>query len=175
MTKTEIINELKDKHSFKSNKHYSLQEIHKMEKKKGVLTVIDEEVVKEGWLGASKGLFQVLWERRFIDTNKLQWYSETGYRHQKDQKGNVKEEFQPYVLHNLMEKYTDFQQESTAMDALFHQIIQQKEASIYLLTSPKYHCEIEGEGIKYAWGIMKKSIEISHWMTRGQTIYLVSV
>ena len=27
---------------------------------------------------------------------------------------------------------------------------------VELLVSPKYHCELAGEGVKYAWGIGKK-------------------
>ena len=27
---------------------------------------------------------------------------------------------------------------------------------VELLTSPKYHCELAGEGVEYTWGMMKK-------------------
>ena len=26
-----------------------------------------------------------------------------------------------------------------------------------MLTSPKYHCELAGEGVEYAWGFMKRN------------------
>ena len=34
--------------------------------------------VKEGWVGKARGLLEVLWERGFIDINKLSSYTLTG-------------------------------------------------------------------------------------------------
>ena len=50
----------------------------------------------------------------------------------------------------------DFSEEPSAMQSLFLHLSQQSESNIVLLTSPKYHCEIAGEGIEYDWGLTKK-------------------
>ena len=34
-------------------------------------------------------------------------------------------------------------------------------------STPKFHCEMAGEGIEYDWGVCKaKNINVGHWMKR---------
>ena len=57
---------------------------------------------KEGWIGKPKGMFQVLWERGWIDTSKLDYYTIRGKR---DEKGNF---IQETSLLHLMDQCKDF-------------------------------------------------------------------
>jgi hypothetical protein len=44
------------------------------------------------------------------------------------------------------------------MDFLLDQIMDQDSCcvSFSLMFTPKYHCEMAGEGIEYAWGLIKR-------------------
>ena len=55
----------------------------------------------------------------------------------------MKQEYLPYL-------------EKSAMAHLFDQLSTKGECKMILLVSPKYHCEIAGEGIEYAWGLFKR-------------------
>ena len=46
--------------------------------------------------------------------------------------------------------------ERSAMEKLFATLSQQGPATVSLLTSPEFHCEIAGEGIEYCWGLTKR-------------------
>ena len=109
-----------------------------------------------GWCGSPKGLLQVLFERGLINETKLPKYSDTGKSDQKDSMGQILPEEEKYVLRNLMEKCSDFKYEPTAMEYLFTQLSCTNNTAMKLLTSPKYHCEIAGEGIEFSWGLVKK-------------------
>ena len=39
---------------------------------------------------------------------------------------------------------------------LFLQLSQKAEQSVSMLPSPKYHCEVVGEGIEFVWGMLKR-------------------
>ena len=43
------------------------------------------------------------------------------------------------------------------MGHLFAQLSEKAEANLKMLTSPKYHCELAGEGVEYTWGFMKRN------------------
>jgi hypothetical protein len=66
--------------------------------------------IKEGWLGKAKGLLQVLWERGFIETNKLSSYTLTG---KKNEFGIVDESLS---LRHLMSMCPDFLNEEGMME-----------------------------------------------------------
>ena len=55
-----------------------------------------------------------------------------------------------------MAKCDDFKNQKNAMEELCDTLSAAGEQSITILTSPKYHCEIAGEGIELNWGFMKK-------------------
>ena len=50
----------------------------------------------------------------------------------------------------------DFKNEKSAMAHLFDQLSKKGPCRMILLVSPKYHCEIAGEGIEYVWGLIKR-------------------
>ena len=56
-----------------------------------------------------------------------------------------------------MGQCTDFTNETTAMQNILREISAPtpKSPTISMLITPKYHCEIAGEGIEYNWGIAK--------------------
>ena len=112
-----------------------------------------------GWVGQPKGLLQVLWERGLIDHQKYDSgeYSLNGKAHQKDEDGNILPTFNPYLLRDLMEKFSDFQDEPTEMEQLMTDLSSTSSdiPNAKILTSPKFHCEIAGEGIEYNWGLTK--------------------
>jgi hypothetical protein len=106
---------------------------------------ISKEVQKmrEGWEGKPKGLFQVLWERGFIDPNKLKDYTLTG---KKDAFGNVDESFN---LRSLMEMCDDFLKEEGMMECVGRKL------GVEVMLTPKCHAEIAGEGVEYMWACSK--------------------
>ena len=56
----------------------------------------------------------------------------------------------------------------------FHDVLRELsekagDSEIRLLTSPKYHCELAGEGVEYVWGLAKRfyrSVEIGEKRTK---------
>ena len=42
------------------------------------------------------------------------------------------------------------------MEVLFEELSSKSHCNIHLLTSPKYHCELAGEGVEYVWGLFKR-------------------
>ena len=75
-----------------------------------------------------------------------------------DEEGNVLHVFKKFVLRNLMMNCADFKEEKSAMEVLLDRLSAKtcNNQSIKLLVSPKYHCELAGEGVEYAWGLGKK-------------------
>ena len=74
---------------------------------------------------------------------------------QLDCNGYILPEFAHYSLRKLMAGCTDFINEPTAMGQLLQTISDNNHTNISLPISPKYHCEIAGEGVEYAWGLSK--------------------
>jgi hypothetical protein len=99
--------------------------------------------IKEGWVGKAKGLLQVLWERGFIDTNKLSSYTLTG---RKDELGNVDLCFS---LRHLMAMCPDFLNEEGMMEHVGSKL------GVEVMLTPKCHAEIAGEGVEYMWACSK--------------------
>lgn len=102
-----------------------------------------EEFVVEGWEGKAKGMLQILWERGFIDSNKLDQYTVDG---RKDDYGNLIPETS---LKHLMEQLPDFQDEPTLLQ--FHG----EKLGVKVDRTPKCHPEVAGEGVEYDWGCAK--------------------
>jgi hypothetical protein len=97
---------------------------------------VAEGIVDEGWLWRPKGLFQVLWERGFIDPDNIKEYKKV-------------HEDPKYSLRDLMASCKDFREEKT-----FIQHVASKY-NIEIIYTPKYHAEIAGCGIEYIWGAAK--------------------
>ena len=81
-----------------------------------------------------------------------------GRKEHKDENGEVKQEFRRFLLRTLMGNCADFQEEKSAMEVLLEELSTKTKnnQTLKLLTSPKYHCELAGEGIEYAWGLSKR-------------------
>ena len=109
-------------------------------------------------MGKSKGLLQVLWERGWVDETRLGEYSLKGMKHQVDNDGNIKEEHRHFVLRTLISNCADFKEEKSAMEVLLEDLTNKSanNQTIELLVSPKYHCELAGEGVEYCWGLSKR-------------------
>ena len=75
-----------------------------------------------------------------------------------NKEGKLKPEFICYSLRTLMSNCADFKEEKSAMEVLLQELSSKSynNQKIDLLVSPKYHCELVGEGVVYAWGVMKR-------------------
>ena len=154
-TNTELLVELRQK-QFEIKGHYKRPELERIATQWNIPLQIEEKVILPGWVGQNKGLLQVLYERGFVKEEEWKRYRLDCKDSQKDENGNVLEQFKPYLLRHLMAECTDFKEELSAMELLFEKLSEKGECRIELLTSPKYHCEIAGEGIEFAWGLLKK-------------------
>ena len=154
-SKKMLLEEIK-KTGFQVRGYYSRVELEKIAQEKHISLTYNHHVREEGWINKPKGLLQVLWERGYIDENKIGEYSEKGKKKHLDENGNVKKEYEIYVLRTLMERCSDFAEEKSAMEHLFHQLSLKGEPNLKMLTSPKYHCELAGEGVEYCWGMAKR-------------------
>ena len=168
-TKKQLIRELKGK-GVNLIKHYSRDQLHQLALENEIVLTFTEPVVIPGWLGKPKGLLQVLWERGWINEVEIGIYSVDGEDEHRDENNQVKDEFQRYVLRTLMRNCADFREEKSAMETLLIQFSQKSDnTSVELLTSPKYHCELAGEGVEYLWGMSKRhyrSIPLSERNTK---------
>ena len=154
-TKKMLVEEIK-RTGYKIRGHLSKDELERIAKEKNIALTYEFSVKKEGWMGKPKGLLQILWERGFIDENNLHLYSLKGKKKQLDDNGKLQKEFEQYSLRTLMSRCSDFANEKSAMEHLFMQLSEKGEQTLKMLTSPKYHCELAGEGVEYAWGFMKR-------------------
>ena len=68
---------------------------------------------------------------------------------------------EPPPITNTMDyqqcRHLDFAGEQSAMEYLLSRLSDKTEGFEFrLLTSPKYHCELAGEGVEYCWGLAKR-------------------
>jgi len=146
---------------FNHQTYRSLEDLLVLARNHQVSVQVEEDEVEEGWLHKSKGIFQVLWERGWIDpTENLQNYIKDKKPKWLDQKGNVLPEFESdakkFVLTDLLGACPDFKYEKSAMQKLAEDLSVLHSRKVELLITPKYHCELAGEGIEYGWGLFKK-------------------
>ena len=138
----------------------SLDQLQAISTARQLPTEVDRVVMEQGWLGQPKGLFQVLGERGFIDTTKLQEYRKDMSKTWLDGSGQVREdkmeEYKKYSLTYLMGSCEDFKNERSALEQLAADLSQRYSRNLEILVTPKYHCELAGEGIEYAWGLGKR-------------------
>ena len=151
-TKGELLEKIRfsgeDMSGLKSKKVSELQEIARG---KGIAVTkrVRKEKVK-GWMGKPKGLFQVLWERGFIDTSKnvRTYYSLKG---REDQYGNKMPETS---LRDMMRNCLDFIEEETLLQTNARKM-GERPGHVVVDRTPKCHPELAGEGIEYSWGCAK--------------------
>jgi len=105
-------------------------------------------------------MLQVLYERGFIDKSKVtnprsMSYTKKGRKFHTDTDGILSEREKEYSLHHLLSKCTDFLNEKSDLEHLCSDL-STDTSTITITFTPKFHCEIAGEGIEYAWGLAKK-------------------
>jgi len=124
-----------------------------------------------------KGLLQILWERGWIDPNEnINNYLKDKRKIWLDPRGKVLQEFEndakKFVLTDLLSECPDFKFEKSAMQKLADDLSLRHQRKIELLVTPKYHCELAGEGIEYAWGLFKKYFRRApHSEKKGKTLF----
>jgi len=126
----------------------NLSALHSTCQQNGIVIKEKKNKVIEGWEGKAKGMLQVLWERGFVNTAEgekkaYQNYSIKGYN---DQFGNHRPETS---LKELMSSCKDFVEEEMMLQSIAHDL------GVRVDRTPKYHCELAGECIEYAWACSK--------------------
>ena len=77
-TRQELLQELKKKTDLAVRGHYTTEQLENYARNFNLPLEIREEVVKPVWVGANKGMLQVLWEREFINIEEIGKYSLDG-------------------------------------------------------------------------------------------------
>ena len=113
-----------------------------MAQERGIDTLKPKVRMIVGWCGAPKGMLQVLWERGWIDETALSEYQKIST----DDDGKIIDERSLVVL---MASCLDFANEISELQTVGEKL------GIEVMLTPKFHCEIAGEGIEYAWGVSK--------------------
>jgi hypothetical protein len=126
---------------------------------RNISVTIEEQNVKEGWLGKPKGMLQIVWEPGWIDLTKVvtvrsMRYSNDGKKEHFGQDGKLKEASRQYALSYLLQQCTNFKDEKSDLEHLATEL-SEWDTTISILFTPKYHCKLEGEGIEYCWSIAK--------------------
>ena len=152
----ELLNILQEKHNFVIRRRYNTEQIQNFAKERNVPLEIELDDIEPGWENSPKGLLQLLYERQMIDKSNLTKYSMSGLKKHKDTDGKVLPQYKKYVLVDLMKNCTDIKEQRSSMEELLDELSTLQDQKVVLLTSPKYHCEIAGEGIELCWGLMKK-------------------
>ena len=163
LTKRELVGKLQDNAGIAAItlQTKNMSELSDLCRCNGIELAVEQPVIAEGWMGAAKGLFQVLWERGWIDPDNMHKYVQKPRSTWLEADGKtVKEEFlaeyQCYLLVHLMSECPDFKKEKSAMEKLAADLSGRHNCNIEILVSTKYHCEMAGEGIEYGWGYAKK-------------------
>jgi hypothetical protein len=155
-SKIELMRELIQTKGYNPTKQYTRKQIEDTATEFGV--PLDHEVgeIMEGWMGKPKGMYQILWERGWIDERKkFSEYSLDGKSHEKDERGEIMEQYLPLCMRYLLSQCSDFKNEITALEYLANRL-STDSCKVNIAFTPKYHCEIAGEGIEYAWGFSKR-------------------
>ncbi len=95
-----------------------------------------------GWEGRGKRMLQVLWERGWINVNRLSEYKMM----LQDNAGFI---IKDYSLSILMGSCTDFANEKSQQEYVCQSL------GVEALITTKYHTEYAREGIEYSWGASK--------------------
>ena len=67
----------------------------------------------------------------------------------------IKEDKKEYSLTHLISQCDDFKNEITDLEHLCIEVSKDSLNKSYILFTPKFHCELAGEGIEYSWGASK--------------------
>jgi hypothetical protein len=122
-------------------------------------TYLDEDIIQQGWCGAAKGMLHILWERGWINEERIEEYTMTGKKHHFEVSDNgkqqIKDEYKQFQLPDLLSNCEDFANELTELEHLAERLSTQ-QSTVQVLMTTKYHCEIAGEGIEMSWGYAKR-------------------
>jgi len=116
-------------------------------------TISSERTVVEGWVGKPKGMFQVAWERGWIDPAQVSKYQVEAPC---DAFGV---EDTSFSLKEILSNCDVFMNEIPQLQHIIESL------GGFCQMSPKYHPEIAGEGIENLWGFIKK-VYRSRWSIR---------
>jgi hypothetical protein len=165
-TKAEILKDIRNATGNAMHGFKTVDEVHQLAALHDIAIEVEVDKVKAGWVGKPKGLLQILWERGFVDENNVDKYRMNGakdwYEIDEDGKTTTKlkpeheDDFKKYSLVHLMTECADFKNEKSAMEKLLEDLSFGQEFTVSLMATPKYHCELAGEGIEYSWGLSKK-------------------
>jgi hypothetical protein len=142
-TKKDLASELNvPGHAFVDPTKFRLEKLQEMASARDILLTKIVPNIEAGWVGKQKGLLQVLWERGWIDESRFDDYAII----KKDDSGAVDEELS---LHCLMESCLDFANEMTELQSMGEKM------GVRVISTTKFHAEMAGEGVEYAWGVSK--------------------
>jgi hypothetical protein len=82
-------------------------------------------------------------------------YSKDGKKEDFGEEWKVKNDNLQYVLTYLLSQCEDFKEEMCDLEYLTKEL-GGDDATISILFTRKYHCELAGEGIEYCWGATKR-------------------
>jgi hypothetical protein len=119
------------------------KELQKRCKEAGIPVQIAMQEITEGWEGKPKGMLQILFERGFINPERMNEYTVDG---KNDAFGN---HVTGTCLRYLMEQLSDFQDEETLLQ--YHGRL----LGCKVDRTPKCHPEMAGEGVEYGWACGK--------------------
>jgi hypothetical protein len=158
--KIELLRELHQSGYDTTTQRYLKEDLVALCGPRNISMTIEEQKVKEWWLGKPKGMLQILWERGWIGSTKVvtarsMCYSKDGKKEDFGQDGKLKEASQQYALSYLLQQCADFKDEKSDLEHLATEL-SGRDTTISILFNPKYHCELAGEGIEYCWGAAKR-------------------
>ena len=161
-TRGELVVELRE--YLDPRRQYTIKVLQNRAKELGInhKKVVDK--IREGWAGKPMGLYHELWMLGHIakvngkiPKPRSSRYTKNGRKDiDRDADGNLTKEGKKYCLTYLRSQCSDFANEKTAIEKIFMSISKKKGCSFDVLFTPKYHCELAGEGIEYVWGLIKR-------------------
>ena len=105
-------------------------------------------------------MLQILYERGYIDKLKVMnpqsmEYSKHGNKKYHDSNAKLTDTGKIYSLHHILSNARDFATEKSDLKHICTDLSTSNSTTTVIFT-PKFHCEIAGEGIEYIWAISKK-------------------
>ena len=152
-TKNELRKKIFELTSMDPAPNTNLKKMRELATKNNIPIEYEMKKVKEGWMGKPKGMLQILRERGFIDFEGKEMKAVVSYYTVDGRKINDSENdiIEGTSLRQLIKNLPDFKEELTLLQ------FRAKQLGVSLVCSPKYHPEIAGEGIEYAWGCSKNA------------------
>jgi hypothetical protein len=121
--------------------------------------------------GKAKGKLQVLYKQGWIPVNakRSDYVDEAKKVRDLDDDGNIKEDRKAFVTSYLVSQLADFENEISDLEWLAFELSDENN-TISILFTPKYHCEMAGDGIEYCWTDRKYRLRIKSEMSRTSQI-----